>query len=100
VTAYETSKIKARLIITGRDQEIADACAEVLGVLGFDISSASKRGVAFTGPPELFEKVFSATVELEKEPHFTTEPGIPENLKDFAEAVYFPTQPLYFEERE
>ena len=98
MTADKTSKIKGRLVITGRDQQIADACAEALLALGFEISSASRRGVNFTGPPELFEKVFGATVELEKEPHFATEPGIPENLKDFAKAVYFPTQPLYFKE--
>jgi hypothetical protein len=57
----------------------------------------SPRGVNFSGPPELFERVFHATLVLDAEPRFLQRPELPELLDKSARAIYLPTQPTYFE---
>lgn len=93
-----SGKIRGRLVTRARDRDAAEACAERLRALGFVVSSASALGINVSGPPELFESVFHAAVDLQNEPRFASEPVIPAELSDAVAAVYLPTQPLYFEE--
>ncbi len=90
--------LKARLVLDDSNEDAVDLCASRLVSNGFSVTSKSLRGINFSGPVDLFEKVFHAKVELAEEPRFSTEPELPAEICTMARAVYFPTQPIFFKE--
>jgi hypothetical protein len=60
------------------------------------VAKVTERGVSFEGSQELFESVFGAQVEIQKQGcHFVTEPRLPKAVHQL-ESVYFPSAPTFF----
>ena len=94
-----SKKLKAKLVLTQADDKVALDCVNKLVLLGFEISSNSKRGVTFNGSASLFESVFDTILNADDQsdqPLFKTHPVIPNDFSKKVKYIYFPSQPELF----